>query len=392
MLCLALCACRHGEHSRLLAHDAYIWQKSWNGAVLTALNESGPFIQTWHVLAAEAGPNGQLTNIRIDRRALQRLAKPVVAVVRIDARRRPAPFSRVLALQIAALAADWTNNGVPLRGLEIDYDCAANRLAQYRAFLHLVRSQIARNLQLSITALPSWIGSPDLPQLLTEVDGAVLQVHSVMSPEKGLFSRTMAANWARAWSALSPVPFRLALPTYWSRVTWDGNGRIDAIESEVSRYGIGPAGRELFVEPAEVASLVAELERSPLPNLTGIAWFRLPTALDRRAWSLPTWRAVIEGQAPRAVLPVVRFQATRDGAHDVYLFNQSAFDVKLPSQVSISGTGCELSDALPPYNLDRRSGNLRFFLDDADFLPPGRQRLIGWVRCSSEKLNARVFF
>lgn len=388
--------CARSVHMHPLANDAYVWQRAWTDPLLAALRESSSSIQVWRVLAAEAeGHTGDaplLPAVRINSGVLRRLGNPVVAVIRIDGRHGATLLSDKLADESAAVATQWMNEGVPVRGLEIDYDCATKRLAEYRHFLHRLRTRIPHDLRLSITALPSWMGSSELPPLLSETDETVLQVHAVSSPRKGLFDRATAYRWAQAWSQLSSVPFRIALPTYWSRVTWNVDGRVEAIESEVDRYGTGAVGRELVVEPSEVAAMVRELHRAPPSHLTGIAWFRLPTSLDQRAWDLQTWHAVMRGETLPANPPMVRFKADRSGAKNVYLWNGSDVDATLPPQVSVSGTGCEFADALPPYSLERQANMIRFQLRGNDLLRAGQERMIGWVRCSSERLEAHVSF
>ncbi len=289
-LSLLSSGCMQKGRSQPLTNDAYVWQRHWNNAVVTALRESAPAIRAWRVLAAEADANANLTDIFINRQAVREIAKPVVAVIRINGRPGTTPLAKRLAAESAALIADWKKDGIPVLGLEIDYDCATDRLGWYRDFLRLLRLQMGRGMVLSITDLPSWMGSGDLPSLLAEVDETVLQVHSVMSPQKGLFDRTTAHRWAQAWSRLSPVPFRLALPTYWSRVSWNDVGQVASIESETARYGTDSVARELVVDPLAVSSLVAELRRTPPSHLLGFAWFRLPTAEDRRAWTPGTWQ------------------------------------------------------------------------------------------------------
>ncbi len=380
------------EHPKTLAHDAYIWQRHWNKALQTALTESAFTVRAWRVLAAEADARLDLTKISVDRPLLRQLAKPIVAVIRIDARGHKAALTDQLAAQIAAIVTDWKDDTLPVIGLEIDYDCATNQLRRYRDFLRLVRARVDRHTALSITALPAWIESSDLPPLLTETDESVLQVHSVMSPEKGLFNRRTARHWAQAWSAVSSAPFHLALPTYWSRVTWNEEGRVEAIESEVNRYGTGGSSHELIVDPHEISSLIADLQQSPPGHLAGIAWFRLPTAEDRRAWSMHTWYAVLKGENPPATPPLVQFKPDQAGAKDVYLINRSGLDTKLPSEVSISAKGCELADALPPYNWERQASGFRFRLKNDDLLRAGQERLVGWIRCSDGKPEGHALF
>ena len=390
ILLLLLTSCVADHRSQPLANDAYIWQRHWDDALLTALSESGSSIRAWRVLAAESKSTAELTKIIVNRQALHQMQKPVVAVIRIDGRSGVTLLGNTLVTESVALATDWKKDGIPVRGIEIDYDCATARLKDYQDFLRLLREDMPKNMTLSITALPSWMASNDLPKLLTEVDETILQVHSVMNPSKGLFDRASALRWAQEWSTLSPVPFRLALPTYWSRVSWNEQGQVSSIESEVDRYGSDPKSRELVVDPNEVALLIAELKRKPPENLVGIAWFRLPTASDHRAWTARTWHAVMLGEPLQAALPIVHFKVNKTGVRDIYLLNESGLDAKLPSRVAISGKGCEFADAMPPYNLQRQMNLVQFFINSDDLLRSGEERLIGWIRCSSPQLEAHV--
>jgi len=346
----------------------------------------------WRVLSAEVDSGAGLTKFTVDRDALRQSGNPVVAVIRIDGRNGINGSGEKWARQSLALASDWKNDGIALRGIEIDYDCAVNRLRAYHDFLRILRQRLPDGIELSITALPSWLGRGELQDVLAQVNEDILQVHSVMRPPQGLFDPDTAYKWAEDWSAVSPVPFRLALPTYWSRVTWDGNGRIAAIESETARLGTESAGVELVVDPTEVASLVRRLRQAPPRNLIGIAWFRLPIESDQRAWSWQTWRAVMLGRNLGAVALGVRFRRDDAGARVVYLVNESDIDAKYPPVVSISGQGCELADALPPYDLERQNGSVQFLLKGNNLLRSRQERMIGWVRCSAEKLEARVSY
>ncbi len=386
MLSLLFTGCASKNRVQPLTNDAYIWQRRWSNAVLSAVKESASSIRVWRVLAAEAGAQAGLTVFAVDRRALREAGRPVIAVIRINA------LSEKFATASVAVASEWQKDGVPVSGIEVDFDCAVSRLAAYQDFLHQLRARLPRGMTLSITALPSWLGSSNLPQVLAEVDESVLQVHSVMSPSKGLFDRTTAYKWAQEWSEISTVPFRLALPTYWSRVSWNEDGRVVSIESEAGRYGTEGTGREIVVEPKEVAALLADLRRAPLRHLTGIAWFRLPTAADQRAWSSQTWRAVMLGEPLPASPPVVRFGNDDSGARNVYLRNEGGVDAKLPAHVSIAGQGCEFADSMPPYSVMRQPGVVEFGLRSDSMLRSGEERLIGWVRCTGVNLEAHVSF
>jgi hypothetical protein len=385
LLLLSL-ACTRPHQNVPLTHDAYVWQRRWNEPVMQAIHDSAPAVGAWRVLAAEAGADGTWLPVAVNLDALRRSGKPAIAVVRLN------KLQDKLARPIAALALEWRKQGLHVRGIEIDYDSPTSGLLRYRDFLHLLRSQMDQRDSLSITALPSWLGSPDLRALLADVDESVLQVHSVMSPRQGLFDRTIAREWAKQWSAQTSAPFLIALPTYWSRVSWNQAGRVVAIESEVSRHGTDDTSQDLFVEPADVSSFVADMQRNPPAHLRGIAWFRLPTSQDERAWDAQTWRAVMAGKTIPPAKPVIRIQANETGASNLYLVNPGTTAGRLPGQVFVSAQTCEFADAMPPYKLEWSKAGVRFLLTGKDVLRGHQARLVGWVRCAGMDLNTNVTF
>lgn len=377
--CIAL---NSPPHNKSLPHDAYVWQRQWTPALAAALAQSAAHVRCWRVLAAEMDGRGELVEIRADRAALHETQKPVVVVVRIS-RQIPSWNEEAAIRQSVALVHRWRQASIAVAGLEIDHDCGTARLAAYARFLAALRSQLPPPLTLSITALPAWLDSHRLPEVLAAVDESVLQVHAVINPRQGLFNRSQALAWVRSWSRTSVRPFRIALPNYGSRVAWNGRGSIAVVESEVPRFANLVAGSELVVRPLEVAGLMADIDGLVAPSLAGYAWFRLPTAGDRRAWTFPTWLAVLQG-APLA--PAMRADVTPSGIPgtvDVYVSNTGAIDEVCPSKVDVVAAGrCEGADSLGPYTVERAGPTVRFRLVAPLLLPAGDRRLVGWVRCS----------
>ena len=168
----------------------------------------------------------------------------------------------------------------------------------YRPIANFLRicAQFCRPLlPLSITALPAWLDSPELPALLSTVDSSVLQVHAVSDPRRGLFDPDQARQWAKAWSRITSKPFYLALPAYGVALL-PGAGGAPVVESEVP-IERGGKRRELLADPQQLSRLGSELRNDPPAHLAGLIWFRLPLASDRRAWSLTTLGAVARGDA-----------------------------------------------------------------------------------------------
>jgi hypothetical protein len=291
------------------------------------------------------------------------------------------------------LVQRWRDGGVVVTGLEIDHDCGTASLRRYASFLAALRQATRRaagELTISITGLPAWLDSDFVGELLRQVDQAVLQVHAVEHPQLGLFDPDHAQAWVESWSKISTVPFRVALPTYGSRVTWTETGRITAIESETPTFSDPIDSHELFARPRDVLRLIDTLQRHPPAHFLGIAWFRLPTEEDGRAWSLDTWHALLDGR-PLAfdVDASIARDETVAGLYNVFLRNRGNVEDAFPMTVTVTGT-CEAADAIAPYAMEKRRDGIEFRRVTPRLLALGRQTLIGWVRCSGGEVQVHA--
>lgn len=363
-----------------LTHDAYVWQRQWTPALRDALAASSDLVRDWRVLVAQADRDGAIHRFPVDRDALRRSGRPVVLVVRVDG--RLARFDpATLTDAIVAVSADWPASQVA--GIEIDYDCPTSRLPAYTAFLLALRARLGPTA-LSITALPTWIGSPDLDALLAVPDDAVLQVHAVQAPQAGLFDPAIAGQWVEAFATHTRRPFRVALPTYGSRVSWKADGSLLAVESERAALAEGASASELFAAPETLLAFVRHLDIDRPRGLVGFAWFRLPTTDDNRAWSLATWRGVVEGQLDtRPIAVTLQPGADAQAPFDVMLENVATTDAAPPTRIALPST-CEVADGIDGYRLDRTGGTLELVAGSARPLQAHTRRPIGWARCRAD--------
>lgn len=385
-LLLMLSAC--GKPEPALPNDAYVWQRRWTPPVLEALSAGADAVRAWRVLVAEIGADGRWINAAPDVAALAAARRPVVMVWRMDGRVDTLD-AQATSARIAAASQAWRNAGITLAGVEIDYDCATSKLPAYRHFLAALKSRLGPDSVLSITALPTWLNSPELDALLKVPDEAVLQVHAVMNPTQGLFDANRAQTWLDAFADRTQKPWRVALPAYGSRVAWDDAGNVAAIESE--RPALQPGGRasELVVAPAAMAAFVDQIHRSRPRGLAGIVWFRLPTARDERAWSLPTWRAVLMRQPLQPALHVTARAVADGGTQDLVLSNTGNADGALPFVIRWNGV-CRGADGINGYTLER-DGEGRYLRRAQDgLLHAGSQRHIGWIRCETPPTTFHV--
>lgn len=360
-----------------LPHDAYVWQRAWTPHVVSSISRSSDVVRAWRLLLAEADASGRWAAVSIPWSDVQATQRPVIGVIRIDGRldeaRIPAMLDQVAARIEAVSAA--------LAGVEIDYDCPTSKLATYARFLAALRSRLPPALKLSITALPTWMTSSELEQLTRTLDEIVLQVHAVDDPRRGLFDPDQAERWAREFGRRIHRPFRVALPAYDVRVTWRPDGRLASVEGEMPLRAGATKGQMLSAAPEAVLKFLNAMRLGAPEGLIGIAWFRLPTDADSRAWSLQTWRAVIAGELPAVRLSARLVRAERADLWTVTLSNDGAVDAALPRHVRLDAA-CEAADGANGFRLIAAGGPLVLEATGNGRLRANRKRIIGWARCT----------
>ncbi len=375
--CAVLAACSRPLPP--LPQDAYVWQTEWTASVSEALAASAGPIRAWRVLAATMDGEAGWRAARVDAAALAATGKPVVMVVRIDGQLVRWDQDR-LRRDVLALAARWRAAGIAVTAIEIDHDCGTARLAAYAGFLKALRAALPDGVGLSLTALPAWLDAPALRDVLAQVDEAVLQVHAVTDPRGGLFDANRALGWMRAFGEVTAKPWRVALPTYGSKVVWDGEGRIVAVDSERPSLVSGSNARELRARPEEAAAFLAGLDGDRPKHLAGVVWFRLPTGDDTRSWSLATWLAVVNRQPLRPHITAAVQPADQPGLYDLALVSDGTTDAALPARITIEGS-CGAADGINFYHVERAAEGLALRRTRDGLLPPGRRRGVGWARC-----------
>jgi len=360
-----------------LDQQLYIWQRQWRPGHEQALAQSRADFSTLRVLALQAQPKAGWSRARVDLAQLKADGRPVIAVIRLDGQ-LPALDLELANTQISTLLADWQAGGVTPAGLEIDHDSGSARLPGYTDFLVKLRGLLPPSLKLSITALPAWLDSPQLPALLQAVDSSVLQVHAVSNPRLWLFNPGQARDWAERWGRVSDKPFYLALPAYGVALLPDDQGG-PVVEAEVA-LSRGGERRELLADPQQLATLAQQLRAKPPAHLAGLIWFRLPLPGDRRAWSLTTLRAVARGEALASQWRVEL--SARDGLYDIRLANVGNLDRPLPERVVLDAEQCDGVDGINGYTLQQTSKQLIFTRQSSARIAAGGQRALGWARCT----------
>lgn len=382
---LAVCVLAGGTDAFAAGDDVYVWQRRWTPALSTSLQQASPLVHAWRVLVGELQPGGRLLRVQPDLEQLRRSGRPVVLVLRIDGR-LPDDAGVTVPGQVGALLRDWRDQGIAVSGVEIDHDCGTARLPAYGELLRAVRAALPPDLRLSITALPAWLGSDRLDALLRIPDETVLQVHAVQDPRRGLFDPVQAQRWAVAWAQRTGRPFRVALPTYAVQVGFAADGRLQSVEGERAMLDGGANNAELISQPAAVAELRRELLQHPPAGFDGFAWFRLPSADDRRAWSPALFRAILQGQPLAQKLRVESEPGSIPGMRQLLLVNDGALDAVLPKTVSIDAA-CKTGDGVGAYAVAAGSASLQLRRLQPGFIRAHGRQVIGWLRCDPEKVR-----
>lgn len=365
-----------------LEHDAYIWQRSWRAPLLESIAANKDLVRSWRVLAAQLSPTGKLIPVTVETTALAESGRPLVMVVRIDGQLPNFDQTRLLD-QVLHVHQRWRDQGLAIAGLEIDHDCGTAKLPGYAKFLEQLRGRLDRGTQLSITALPAWISSRDLAGVLGAVDESVLQVHAVKNPANGLFDPVQAGKWIADYAKTSPTAFRVALPTYGSRVGFDDSGNVTFVESESALGRSGANAQELVIAPESVRQLMLAVNGNRPKNLLGYAWFRLPTEADQRAWSVATWRAVIQGKPLTPAARIMARPTSDPRLFDLIAKNSGDTDVSPPTRIKLTDN-CSDADGVGGYVARTTEGGIWLVRQAPPLLHPQHEISVGWARCEHD--------
>jgi hypothetical protein len=242
---------------------------------------------------------------------------------------------------------------VRVSGIQLDFDCPTRRLPKYAEALRIVRRQAAREkLSLSITALATWLPSPEVRQLTGAVDFLVPQFYeaetvATRSGFRPIFSPDRLRRGLAAAGRLGS-PFYAGLPAYGHALVFDNHDRLigmfhdaapDAIYAD-PRFRFetsfmtdsrgGPATRESatgedivdFAAPAPdgsrtwhlrydlptpglISRAMAQLRQDRPRSCRGVILFRFPEPSERTTLPFSSLESALGG---RPAAPDIRVQ------------------------------------------------------------------------------------
>ena len=382
-----------------LPQEAYVWQRAWNEPVRGAVRAHAGSFSNLVALAAEVSWQAgqpQVVRVPLDFALLRSLPCPVGLALRVGPYAGPFAADDPAAQRLASVATSLTSQAathqLPLSELQLDFDCAASKLAGYRVWVEALRRRVAP-LPLRITALPAWLKRPEFAALARATDGYVLQVHSLARPKNFAAPFTLcdpvAARQAVTQAGQLGVPFRVALPTYGYRVAFASNGQFVGLSAEgpAQNWPADAKLREVRAEAQVLAELVQGWATHRPTALRGLIWYRLPVPGDTLNWRWPTLAALLETRSPRESLRTAtrRIEA---GLIEVTLANDGELDLSSRLVVAARWRAARLvaGDALRSFELiGAGAAAVRFQTASAPCrLAPGERQVIGWLRFDRE--------
>ncbi len=321
------------DEPRLEQH-AYVWQRHWGEPVALAIARAAPEMDAFAVLAGECGVDrhGKLT-VRpggVEWPPLSAAKRPVWLTFRLNTRVADLLETAGSRAEVGRKIAELTDQlrleagAAVIAGVQLDYDCPTAMLSDYRDLLVDLKRRL--DLPLSITSLPAWLDSQDLPAVLEPLAFHVLQVHSLERPTTlDQPARLIPSDRLPAWlerAGRLDTPYLVALPTYGYLLQYGADGRFQSLVAEGMTDRVAPGGhvRLVLADPDEEAALVRAWLASPPAGCRGLVWFRLPVDTDRLNWSWQALRAVMAGKSP-TVAAAAEFRRHAAGSHDLWLVN-----------------------------------------------------------------------
>lgn len=389
---LLLSSCSRGVRQTPLPAQAYVWQRVWTPEVSSAVSSAK--FAALHVLAAEVRiKDGKFESVQVepDWPALKSSGGRFGAVLRIHASVGRNGWSEPLVNELLTLCKGtirrFENAGVPLTELQLDYDCAESRLADYARVLESLHTDIP----ICITALPAWLRHETARALLALSPDYVLQVHSLHLPKNGGLTGLMDMDETRQAVRRAVeigVPFRVALPTYSCVVEFADDGRVREVHAEDMPAGLALGGRKYAVLDSDayaLSELVADWQAHAPELMQAVIWYRLPVSTDRLNWPPELLPKVARGETlKRGWHAEVRRAA--EGHHEIVLRQTGDAPDDLPREILVSWQGDDVEgcDGLRGYALQGHApGRLGLRLERPERfgrVRSGEERIAGWLR------------
>lgn len=371
----------------------YLWQREWTPAVIEAIDAAQTNLGGVILLAAEIdwdGTKPEVVRPEIDWKKIKSFGKPCSLALRVapffGRIREDDPRIESILDVTRSLLDEAHKADVRMDEFQLDFDCAQKDLAIYAKWIRSVQA-IVHPARFVITALPAWLNQAAFSHLIREVDGYVLQVHSVPT-KNGESMKLCDPRLAKSWvekAARFHVPFSVALPTYRCSAGYDPSGKLLSVAMDSVQPVWPPNTRilEFSANADEIATLIRDWEMSHPAELRELIWYRLPVSTDVRNWQWKTLATVMRGRKPLHQLKIIQ---EGENPCDIAITNIGETDEPVDATIiaAWNGNSFVAADALPGWSVEVEKNQAVFARVSGHraILPPGTSRKIGWLRFS----------
>ena len=127
-------------------------------------------------------------------------------------------------------------------GIQIDFDVPTRLLSRYEQMLAKLRAKLSPGTKLSVTGLPTWMQSPELPATLAQVDFWVPQFYGAEIPETSdefipISSLTDIERFVTGARALNK-PFYAGLAAYSWTLLYSSSGKLITLRGDMDPTAI----------------------------------------------------------------------------------------------------------------------------------------------------------
>ena len=330
----------------------YIWQNQWSPDIAESVNRIEPLSNHFMVLAGEMklkSNNLYFSIVPVNWRYLKN-----AGTITIDIRMRSGIANALqdnktilitegIQNAVQKVISDSRIAGMHIDGIQIDYDCPTAKLTAYTKLIKEIKKTFP-NLQVSITALPTWMQSKDFPELISSIDYYVLQLHSFEIPRGNnksdyIFPKNNAAGYFHQAQSFHK-PFYVSLPTYGYEVAYSKENKFLGLKAEGGIQVLGPGVQHKMMDtnPREIISFLKELEGNETTVFRGVCWFRLPVSSDRYNWNIKTLERVMNKEYPLESLDI-DIIPNSSGLSEVYVTNNGEMNLSGKISFDISWDG-----------------------------------------------------
>lgn len=398
---LGICLAPGNASQAPLSHSAYVWQRVWTDEVRESVAQHGTNFTGFIVLGADISWKDKqpvVTRVAVSYDSLTQARCRVGMAIRIGPFAGPFTTNDAVVRMLAGLAeslvTEARTNSVTLSEVQLDFDCAESKLEGYRIWLETIQHRITP-MPVTITALPSWLGTSGFKCLAAVATNYVLQVHSLERPGNITNAYTLcdtnAARRAVKFAGELGIPFRVALPTYGYLLAFKPDGAFLGLSAEGSMqsWPRGTQVREVRSSPAAMAALMKSWNADRPAALREVIWYRLPVAADNLNWRWPTLSDIVHSQPLRRSVRAEPHRAEA-GLTEIKLVNDGSLDVssRLEVRVRWEGEGIRVvaGDGLRGFTLSESGNNAAQFHVEAEnlHLRAGETNVIGWLRFNQD--------